>query len=105
MGDAWAASLRLEGLGAGELPEQFTDDDLARLALAADPDEPLAEDAVPVNVYLAGSVRALPEWYMAPVMARCTGRLGRAVILAIVGAFLLIEAFGLCSTYGQIPFH
>ena len=27
------------------------------------------------------------------------------VVLAIVGAFLLIEAFGLCSTYGQLPFH
>jgi len=42
---------------------------------------------------------------MAPVTARHSGRRQRAVILSIVGAFLLIEAFGLCSTYGQFPFH
>ena len=47
----------------------------------------------------------LPAWYMAPVMARHSGRRRKAIILAVVGAFLLIEAFGLCSTYGQFPFH
>ncbi len=88
-----------------DLPEDLTDDELTALALAADPDQPLGADAVPVDTYLARKVAALPEWYMAPVMARCSGRFGRAVILAVVGAFLLIEAFGLCSTYGQIPFH
>jgi hypothetical protein len=42
---------------------------------------------------------------MAPVMARHSGRRRQAVILAVIGSFLLIEAFGLCSTYGQFPFH
>jgi len=88
-----------------ELSEEFTDEELAMLAMSADPDRPFDESAVPINVYLANEAKPLPEWYMAPVMARCTGRFGRAVILAIVGSFLLIEAFGLCSTYGQIPFH
>jgi hypothetical protein len=86
-------------------PEDLTDDELTALALAADPDQPLGADAVPIDIYLARKVTALPEWYMAPVMVRCSGRFGRAVILAVVSAFLLIEAFGLCSTYGQIPFH
>jgi hypothetical protein len=39
---------------------------------------------------------------MPPVRAR-RGRRGRtAVVLAIVVAFLVIEAVGLCSTYGQL---
>jgi hypothetical protein len=85
-----------------ELP---SDDELTALALAADPDAPLAPDAVPMAHFLGSPVGALPEWYMAPVTGRPSGRARRAVILAVVGAFLLIEAFGLCSTYGQLPFH
>ena len=93
------------------LPEErganspITDEELTALALSADPDQPLDADAVPIGVYLANAVGPLPEWYMAPVMARHTGRRQRAVILAVVSSFVLIEAFGLCSTYGQWPFH
>jgi len=88
-----------------EAPEPFTDDELAALALAADPDQPLDADAVPLDVYLSTAVGPLPAWYMAPVMARHSSRRRQAIILAVVGAFLLIEAFGLCSTFGQTPFH
>ncbi len=83
----------------------ISDEELTALALAADPDQPLDPDAVPLSAYLAASPGPLPEWYMAPVMARHSGRRRQAVILAIIGAFVLIEAFGLCSTYGQFPFH
>jgi len=86
-------------------PDGITDDELAALALAADPDQPLAVDAVPLDAYLATTLGGLPDWYMAPVMARRSAGRRRVVILAVVGAFLLIEAFGLCSTYGQLPFH
>jgi hypothetical protein len=86
-------------------PGFITDDELTALALAADPDAPLAADAVPLADYLAEAFEPLPAWYMAPVMARHSGRRRQAVIAAVVGAFLLIEAFGLCSTYGQFPFH
>ena len=89
----------------GDEDSSITDDELAALALAADPDQPLAADAVPLDVYLATEAGPLPEWYMAPVMARHSGGRRRAVIIGVVGAFLLIEAFGLCSTYGQFPFH
>ena len=83
----------------------LSDAELAALAMAADPDAPLEPDAVPIGVYL-GSVPdgGLPDWYMAPVTAGRSGRLRRTVILGLIGAFLLIEAFGLCSTYGQMPF-
>ncbi|MHB8682158.1 MAG: hypothetical protein ACYDA2_08705 [Acidimicrobiales bacterium] len=82
----------------------FSDEELAELALAADPDAPLEPDAVPIGVYLAGAPAALlPSWYMAPVMARHGGRWRGAVVLAVIAAFLVIEALGLCSTYGQLP--
>jgi hypothetical protein len=103
----------VHGNGAGivlspEDPETFamiSDEELTALALAADPDQPLDSNAVPLADYLAESFGPLPEWYMAPVMARHSGRRRQVIILAVIGAFLLIEAFGLCSTYGQFPFH
>ena len=48
-----------------ETPAPFTDDELSALALAADPDQPLDDDAVSLwelTGYLPG--RRLPEWYM-----------------------------------------
>jgi hypothetical protein len=87
------------------------DEELTALALAADPRQPLDPDAVPIDFYLSATGAneegsgLLPEWYMPPAMARRFGRFGRAVVVTVVGAFLLIEAFGLCSTYGQLPFH
>jgi hypothetical protein len=100
-------------LGAGqeveafwELPVTIGDEELAALALAADPDAPLDPLAVPIDLHPGGGDGALPDWYMAPVMARHSGsRFRRAVILTVIGAFLLIEAFGLCSTFGQLPLH
>ena len=52
----------------------ISDEELTALALAADPDEPLSADAVPLADYLAEGFGPLPEWYMAPVMARHSGR-------------------------------
>ena len=98
----------------GPLPERFTssrkgpftDAELTALALAADPDQPLNSDAVPMNDYLSGQkVGLLPEWYMAPVMTRHIRRVPQLIALIVIGTFLLIEAVGLCSTYGQLPFH
>lgn len=88
-----------------EVPGSISDEELTALALAADPDLPLDADAVPIADYLADAFDPLPAWYMAPVMARHSGRRRKAIIMAVIGAFLLIEAFGLCSTYGQFPFH
>jgi hypothetical protein len=86
----------------------FTDDELAELALAADPSEGLADDAVPLQEYLGaeGGGDLLPDWYMpAPAGA---GRLlqgwRRRVVLLIVASFLLLNAYGLCSTYGYVSF-
>jgi hypothetical protein len=80
----------------------FTDAELTALALAADPDVQPDKDAVPLTGYADQSAAALPEWYMPPVTARRGKRWRTPVVLAIVVAFLVIEAVGLCSTYGQL---
>ena len=89
--------------------QAFSDEELSELALAADPDSVVPEDAVPLNEFLgAGGAEGelLPEWYMpAPAGA---GRLlqgwRRRVVLLIVASFLLLNAYGLCSTYGYVGF-
>ena len=83
----------------------MTDDELAELALSADPDIALADDAVPLDVYLGTGPAPLPEWYMPRAVRRLSSHRRRVVVGTLVGAFVLIEAFGLCSTYGQLPFH
>jgi hypothetical protein len=95
------------GATDGELDDPITDEELTALALAADPNAPLADDAVPLSAYLAqipGLLPAglLPGWYMPPATASSGSRWRTPIIVAIVVAFLMIEAWGLCSTYGQV---
>jgi len=90
------------GTAAATAPEPFSDDELAELALATTPHEPLGDDAVPLSVYLSALPGPLPDWYMPPALARGGGRWRGPVILAVIAAFLVIDAFGLCSTYGQL---
>lgn len=89
-------------------PGALTDEELTELALAADPDAGVADGAVPLSEFLgAGAGSALlPDWYMpAPAGA---GRLlqgwRRRVVLLIVASFVLLNAYGLCSTYGYVGF-
>ena len=81
----------------------ITDEELTELALAADPDEPLPVDAVPIASYMAHFAAPLPLWYMPPVL-RSGGRWRAPVVLLVVSAFLLIDAMGLCNTYGILNF-
>lgn len=87
--------------------ETITDEELAEMAVAAGAEGAegqVAADAVPIDVYLGRETAGhLPDWYMAPLRVHRIGKFGRVVILAFVGALLVIEAFGLCSTYGQLP--
>jgi len=85
----------------------WTDDDeeLARLAMAAGPPGVVGPRAVPISAYLSdclSQLPPLPPWYMAPASARVRGRWRLPVVVVITGAFLVIDAWGLCNTFGQL---
>jgi hypothetical protein len=83
----------------------ITDEELTELALAADPDAPLPEDAVPIGVHLSQFDAApLPLWYMPAAIRSSGGRWRLPVVVAVVSAFFLIDALGLCNTYGILSF-
>lgn len=90
----------------GTVPEiGISEQELTELALAADPDRPLPADAVPVDVFLSQFAQVptpLPLWYMPPVVRSGRRRWMRPVVLAVIAAFLLIDALGLCNTYGVL---
>lgn len=77
---------------------------MTALALAADPDAPLPADAVSFWEIDGHDAELLPDWYM-PAPMRGHRRLNgwqRRVAWLIVVTFVLIDAYGLCSTYGSI---
>jgi hypothetical protein len=81
--------------------DPLTEAELTDLALA-DPCGGVADDAVPLSVFLGQEQGLLPAWYMPSPMSRYSPRWRLPVVLVIVAAFLTIEAFGLCSTFGQV---
>jgi hypothetical protein len=87
----------------GELGDaDFTDEELTSLALAADAEQPLSPDAVPFDLYSSQAPGLLPMWYMPPVAARLTRGWRRPLVYMLIAAFLAIDGFGLCITYGQL---
>jgi hypothetical protein len=92
-------SMALEDVDTDEVP---TDEELTALALAADPDMPIAEGAVPISIHLAQLGSALPLWYMPPAASRGGRRWKAPFVIAVVSAFLLIDLLGLCNTYGVL---
>ena len=52
------------------MEQGFTEAELTELALAADPDAPMGDDAVPLSVYLNQAPGLLPSWYMPSPMTR-----------------------------------
>ena len=70
------------------------------MALAADPNAPIAPDAVAWNGTVFGLSGLLPNWYMpAPTQVR-RGGWARSVVVTLIVGFLVIDAFGLCITSG-----
>lgn len=80
----------------------ISDAELEELALTADPGAPLDEDAVPMTTFLGQGAGLLPQWYMPSPLVRSGARWRLPVVLVIVAAFVVIEAMGLCSTFGQL---
>jgi hypothetical protein len=91
------------------IDEQWiSDEELAAEALAADPDAQLDEDARPFEA--AGDADAgfslLPAWYMPAPGRSSRPKVAAVIVLLVVGALLLAEAFGFCLTNGraELPF-
>ena len=81
----------------------ITDEELAGLALAADPEPPVPDDAVALWELVGGDEPLVSSWYMpAPAgRLRLTGW-HRNVVIFLVAVFVVIEAVGLCSAYGAV---
>jgi len=82
--------------------EIVTGVELDELALAADPLAPIPKDAVPYDQVVGSGPSLLPDWYMGRATAVHASKWRRPVILAVIGAFVLIDGAGLCSTFGII---
>jgi hypothetical protein len=85
--------------------DSLTDDELCALALAADPDAAVDDDALPLAEVLGGATAPrLPTWYMPAPMGGAAPLRGwrRAVVALVIAALLTITAYGLCNTYGQL---
>ncbi|MFN2608446.1 MAG: hypothetical protein ABR511_11250 [Acidimicrobiales bacterium] len=98
-----AVPRRADDPATGPVATDLSDEDLAALALSADPDAAVGDDAVCLwDVLEPADTQLLPGWYMPPPVGRFPGRWQRWVTLLIIVSFLAIDAYGLCSTYGQV---
>ena len=88
---------------ADEIGVEVSDAELSARALAADPDVDVPADAVPfAELTGTGPSGPLPAWYMpAAVSGRLTGW-RRVPPAFVVASLLVINASGLCITYGKL---
>lgn len=86
--------------------EPLTDEELTALALAADPDQGIDDDAVPLTQYQGEYGDLLPAWYMPAPAAHGARRRNAVVASVVIFSLLFINALGLCITYGrlEVPF-
>lgn len=84
---------------------EFTDEELTAQALAADPNEPLADDAVPLRLTNLEGEPLLPEWYMPASSGRARRDWRSRVAISMAVGIVLINACGICITNGfpEIP--
>jgi hypothetical protein len=81
------------------IDKPITDAELTALAMAADPDAPIANDAVPFGTTDETSMSLLPQWYM-PAPARRIDRRRRIVFAGLVCSLLFANIAGFCVTNG-----
>jgi hypothetical protein len=80
----------------------ITADELSALALAADPDTSVPDDAVPFDLGAGDGDGLLPVWYFPVPAGRQVRGWRRRMVLLLAGSFLLVSACGLCCTYGAL---
>ena len=85
-----------------EISFEISEAELTALALAADPDAPIPDDAVPFGDDPT-KFALLPQWYMpAPGIRRSRGR--AAVMIAFAVSLVIINIGGFCVTFGVPEF-
>jgi hypothetical protein len=87
--------------------QPIDDAELERQALVADPDAPIPPDAVPWSPRPeTAEATGMGDWYMAPLGRGRAAAPGwhRRVAIALIAAIGLINAAGLCITYGPVTF-
>ncbi len=80
----------------------FTDEELTAFALAADRDQSIPDDAVPFRIDRASFGDLLPDWYMPAPGSYRGGRIRAMVGAVVILSLVLVNAVGLCVTYGQL---
>ena len=82
---------------------EISDEELTALALAADPDAAVADDAVPFGD--GDRARRPPAGVVHAAPRQRAGRSRRVVFAVFIGALLVVNGAGLCVTYGipEIP--
>ena len=79
----------------------LSDEELTELALAAPLEPELSDDAVPIEP-ADPTTDLLPSWYMPASAGHAEPGWRRRVALLVVSSILLINAAGLCITYGHV---
>jgi hypothetical protein len=83
----------------------LSDAELAAFALAAEPEPALGDDAVPIRPFDPPvGEPALPDWYMPAPSSGVRPGWRRRIAIVVVSSILLINAAGLCVTYGPVTF-
>lgn len=80
----------------------ISDEELTALALSSDPHPVIDPRVAPWRPVADAVTGLLPEWYMPTPSGSRRGPGTRVAIGIIVAGFVLINALGLCITYGYI---
>lgn len=91
-----------DGFGTSTDEAGWTDEELTALALAADPDQVPDVDAVPFRGTAQAEDGLLPLWYMPPPQPVGRSRRRVAIVAIVILALIVINALGLCITYGRL---
>ncbi len=78
-----------------------SDDELTSLALSADPHPDIDFSVAPWRAASAAGA-LLPDWYMPAPAGRHRGTVAKVGVAVIIVSFVLINALGLCVTYGFV---
>jgi hypothetical protein len=78
----------------------ITDEELTRLAIAADGAAPIDDNAEPWHWGTGFQRNLLPDWYMPRATATGRGKGTKVVVGTLVAGLLIIGALGVCITSG-----